>query len=49
MGSSAERLDVAVIGAGQSGLAIGYHLARQGRRFAILEAGDSIGTAWRER
>jgi putative flavoprotein involved in K+ transport len=43
------RLDVAVIGAGQAGLAIGHHLARTGRRFAILEAGDSVATAWRER
>ena len=33
------RVDVAVIGAGQAGLAIGYFLARQGRRFVILEAG----------
>ena len=30
--------DVAVVGAGQAGLAIGYFLARQGRRFVILEA-----------
>jgi putative flavoprotein involved in K+ transport len=39
-------LDVAVIGAGQAGLAMGYFLARQGRRFAILEAAGSIGAAW---
>ena len=43
------RLDVVVVGGGQAGLAIGYFLARQGRRFAILEAGDAVGTAWRER
>ena len=30
--------DVAVIGAGQAGLAIGYFLARQGKSFLILEA-----------
>ena len=47
--TSRERFDVAVIGAGQAGLAIGYFLARQGRRFVILEAGDSIGAAWRSR
>ena len=41
--------DVVVIGAGQAGLAIAYFLARQGRRFAILEASDSIGSAWRTR
>lgn len=44
-----ERFDVVVIGAGQSGLAIGYFLARQGRRFVILEAADSIGAAWQTR
>ena len=43
------RLDVAVVGAGQAGLAIGHYLAREGRRFAILEAAGSIGTAWRTR
>ena len=41
--------DVVVIGAGQAGLAIGYFLARQGKRFVILEAADSIGAAWRAR
>jgi putative flavoprotein involved in K+ transport len=44
-----ERVDVAVVGAGQAGLALGYYLARQGRRFVVLEAGPSVGTAWRER
>jgi putative flavoprotein involved in K+ transport len=47
--SSRERFDVVVIGAGQAGLAMGYFLARQGRRFVILEAADSIGAAWRTR
>ena len=45
----AERYDVVVIGAGQAGLAAGHFLARQGRRFVILEAGSSVATAWRER
>jgi putative flavoprotein involved in K+ transport len=40
---------VAVVGGGQAGLAIGYWLAKQGRRFVILEAGDSVATAWRKR
>jgi putative flavoprotein involved in K+ transport len=44
-----EHYDVVVIGAGQAGLAIGHFLARQGRRFVILEAADSIGAAWRSR
>jgi putative flavoprotein involved in K+ transport len=46
---SGERVEVAVVGGGQAGLAMGYYLARQGRRFVILERGDSIATAWRER
>ena len=41
--------DVIVIGAGQAGLAIGHHLARQGRRFTILDAGDGPAAAWRGR
>ena len=41
--------DVAVVGAGQAGLAIGWFLARQGRRFVILDRADSVGAAWRER
>ena len=44
-----ERYDVVVIGAGQAGLAIGHFLGRQGRRFVILEAADSIASAWRSR
>jgi putative flavoprotein involved in K+ transport len=47
--SSRTPYEVAVIGAGQAGLAIGYFLARQGRRFVILDGGDAIGSAWRER
>jgi putative flavoprotein involved in K+ transport len=41
--------EVVVIGAGQAGLAIGYFLEQQGRKFVISEAADSIGSAWRER
>jgi putative flavoprotein involved in K+ transport len=43
------RYDVAVVGAGQAGLAMGYFLARDGRRFVILDRASSIGAAWRER
>ena len=46
---SDERYDVVVVGAGQAGLAIGHFLAEQGRRFVILEAADSVGSAWRSR
>jgi putative flavoprotein involved in K+ transport len=41
--------DVVVIGGGQAGLAIGYHLAKQGRDFTILEAASEPAAAWRER
>src|SRR6186997_210926 len=43
------RYDVAVIGAGQAGLAIGHALAEQKKRCVILEAADSVGSAWRNR
>ena len=38
-----------VIGGGQAGLAIGYLLAQQGRRFTILEAAGEPAAAWRTR
>jgi putative flavoprotein involved in K+ transport len=46
---SPEHLEVAVVGGGQTGLAMGYYLRQQGRRFVIFERGDSIAPAWRER
>lgn len=46
---SRAHFDVVVVGAGQAGLAIGYFLARQGRRFVILDNADSVGAAWRSR
>jgi putative flavoprotein involved in K+ transport len=42
-------LEVIVIGGGQAGLAIGYFLAQQGRKFAILEAAAEPAAAWRAR
>jgi putative flavoprotein involved in K+ transport len=48
-GTVSEHLEVAVIGGGQAGLAIGYFLAQQGRDFAILEAAESPAAAWRGR
>jgi putative flavoprotein involved in K+ transport len=44
-----KRYEVAVVGAGQAGLACGYFLARQGRPFVILERADDVAQAWRER
>lgn len=42
-------LDTIVIGGGQAGLAIGYHLMRQHRDIAILDAHERVGDAWRLR
>lgn len=44
-----QRYEVVVIGGGQAGLAMGHHLARQGRSFAILDAGPAVGHVWRTR
>jgi len=44
-----ERFDALVIGGGQAGLAMGWHLQQQGRSFAILEAAGTIGESWRNR
>src|SRR5215211_2219238 len=46
---SREHLEVAVVGGGQAGLAIGYYLREKGLRFVVFERGDSIAPAWRER
>ena len=40
--------DVVVVGGGQAGLAIGYHLAQQGTDFTILEAASEPAAAWRD-
>jgi putative flavoprotein involved in K+ transport len=42
-------LDVIVIGGSQAGLAIGYHLARRGAEFVILDAGSDVGETWGSR
>jgi putative flavoprotein involved in K+ transport len=44
-----ERIETVVIGGGQAGLAVGYHLARRNLPFVILEAHRRIGTSWRKR
>ncbi len=42
-------LDVAVVGGGQAGLAMGWHLRRLGLRFLVLDAGPELGHVWRAR
>ncbi len=44
-----ERIHTVVIGGGQAGLSVGYHLARRGIPFVILEASPRVGDSWRER
>jgi putative flavoprotein involved in K+ transport len=44
-----ERIDTVVIGGGQAGLSVGYHLQRRGVQFVILDASTRVGDAWRNR
>jgi putative flavoprotein involved in K+ transport len=48
-GREPERFETVIVGGGQAGLAAGYHLARQGRPFVILDAGERVGDPWRGR
>jgi cation diffusion facilitator CzcD-associated flavoprotein CzcO len=41
--------DVVVIGAGQAGLSAAYHLQRRGLDYAVLDAEEGPGGAWRHR
>jgi putative flavoprotein involved in K+ transport len=44
-----ERIQTVIIGGGQAGLSVGYHLSRRGLPFVILDAHRRIGDAWRLR
>jgi len=44
-----ERVQTLIIGGGQAGLSVGYHLQRRGLPFLILDAHPRIGDAWRKR
>ena len=44
-----QRINTVVIGGGQAGLSVGYHLQRKGVQFVILDANPRIGDAWRNR
>ncbi len=47
--SEQSQFDVIVIGGGQAGLSVGYHLAQRGLRFVILEGNERVGDSWRKR
>jgi putative flavoprotein involved in K+ transport len=44
-----ERVQTVIIGGGQAGLSVGYHLAQRNLPFVILEANGRIGDSWRNR
>ena len=45
----AQSIETLVIGGGQAGLAVGYHLKKLGLPFLILDASQRVGDAWRNR
>ncbi len=47
--NKARRIDTVVIGGGQAGLSVGFHLQKRGVPFVILEAEQRIGDSWRKR
>jgi putative flavoprotein involved in K+ transport len=44
-----EQVGTVIVGGGQAGLSTGYHLARRGHPFVILDASERIGDSWRRR
>lgn len=47
--AASEQLNTLVIGGGQAGLAVGYHLGRAGVPFLIVDANHRTGDSWRSR
>jgi putative flavoprotein involved in K+ transport len=44
-----ERYETVIVGGGQAGLSVAYHLQQQGREFVILDGSERIGDSWRKR
>jgi putative flavoprotein involved in K+ transport len=44
-----ERYETVIVGGGQAGLSVGYHLKQQGHSFAILDGSARVGDSWRSR
>jgi putative flavoprotein involved in K+ transport len=47
--TSGEPLEVLVIGAGQAGLALAWHLNRTPTRYLVVDAAPEVGHSWRRR
>lgn len=47
--SRIELYDTIIVGAGQAGLAAGYHLAKRDADFVILDSAERVGDSWRNR
>lgn len=43
-----EYVETVIVGAGQAGLATGYHLQQEGRSFVILDGNHRVGDNWRQ-
>ncbi|MGH3768144.1 MAG: flavin-containing monooxygenase [Pseudonocardiaceae bacterium] len=44
-----ERFDTVIVGGGQTGLTVAYHLAQLHQSFVILDANERVGDSWRQR
>jgi len=44
-----ERFETVIIGGGQAGLSVAYHLKKSERSFVVLDAGRKVGDTWRSR
>ncbi|MGH8871066.1 MAG: flavin-containing monooxygenase, partial [Acidimicrobiia bacterium] len=44
-----EQVGTIVVGGGQAGLSVGYHLTQRGLPFVILDANQRVGDSWRNR
>ena len=47
MSIATERVETAIVGAGQAGLSTGYHLAKRNRPFLVLDEQRRVGDNWR--
>jgi putative flavoprotein involved in K+ transport len=43
------QLETVIVGGGQAGLAVGYHLSQLGRSFLILDENERLSDSWRTR